>query len=76
MRKTTRKSKITREAVLDELTQLIEGRHPNCQTITARFLRDPEFQQASELLASAIEAAQRRPQCAVINPPPGWLLPA
>lgn len=70
------KASPTREAVLDELTQLIEGRHPNCQTITARFLRDPEFQQASELLATAIEAEQRRPQCAVINPPPGWLLPA
>jgi len=76
MRKTTRKSKITREAVLDELTQFIEGRHPDCQTITARFLRDPEFQQASELLASAIGAEQRRPRCTVINPPPGWLLPA
>jgi hypothetical protein len=76
MRKITRKSKTSREAVLDELTQLIEGRHPNCQTITARFLRETEFQQASELLASAIEAEQRRPQCAVINPPPGWLLPA
>lgn len=76
MRKVTRKLKTTREAVLDELTQLVEGRHPNCQTITARFLRDPEFQQASELLASAIEAEQRRPLCAVINPPAGWLLPA
>jgi hypothetical protein len=76
MRKIARKLKTTREAVLDELTQFIEGRHPNCQTITARFLRDPELQQASELLASAIEAEQRHPRCAVINPPPGWLLPA
>ena len=65
-----------REAVLDELTQLIEGRHPRCQTITARFLRDPEFQQASELLAKAIEEEQRRRRSAVINLPPGWLLPA
>ena len=65
-----------REAVLDELTQLIEGRHPRCQTIIARFLRDPEFQQASELLAKAIEEEQRRRRSAVINIPPGWLLPA
>jgi hypothetical protein len=65
-----------REAVLDELTQLIEGRHPRCQTIIARFLRDPEFQQASELLAKAIEEEQRRRRSAVINVPPGWLLPA
>jgi hypothetical protein len=64
-----------REAVLDELTQLIEGRHPRCQTIIARFLRDPEFQQASELLAKAIEEEQRRRRGAVINIPPGWLLP-
>jgi hypothetical protein len=76
MRKTACKSKTTRVAVLDELTQLIEGRHPNCQTITARFLRDPDFQQASELLASAIQVEQRRSHCIVINPPPGWLLPA
>jgi hypothetical protein len=64
-----------REAVLDELTQLIEGRHPRCQTVIARFLRDPEFQQASELLAKAIEEEQRRRRSAVINLPPGWLLP-
>ena len=64
-----------REAVLDELTQLIEGRHPRCQTIIARFLRDPQFQQTSELLAKAIEEEQRRRRSAVINLPPGWLLP-
>jgi hypothetical protein len=64
-----------REAVLDELTQLIEGRHPHCQTIIARFLRDPEFQQASELLAKAIEEEQRYRRSAVIDLPPGWLLP-
>jgi hypothetical protein len=64
-----------REAVLDELTQLIEGRHPRCQTIIARFLRDPEFQQASELLTKAIEEEQRRRRSAAINLPPGWLLP-
>ena len=63
------------EAVLDELTKLIEGRHPRCQTIIARFLRDPEFQQASELLAKAIEEEQRHRRSAVINLPPGWLLP-
>jgi hypothetical protein len=67
--------RVRREAVLDELTQLIEGRHPRCQTIIARFLRDPEFQQASELLAKAIEEEQRRRRSAVINLPPGWLLP-
>jgi hypothetical protein len=64
-----------REAVLDELTQLIEGRHPSSQSIIARFLRDPEFQQGSELLAKAIEEEQRHRRSAVINLPPGWLLP-
>ena len=75
MRRAPRKSKAAREAVLDELTQLIEGRHPRCQTIIARFLRDPEFQQASELLAKAIEEEQRHRRSTVINLPPGWLLP-
>jgi len=65
-----------RDAVLDELTELIEGRDPHCQTIIARFLRDPEFPQASELLAKAIEEEQRRRRSVVINLPPGWLLPA
>ena len=67
--------RIRRKAVLDELTQLIEGRHPHCQTIIARFLRDPEFQQASELLAKAIEEEQRCRRSAAINLPPVWLLP-
>jgi hypothetical protein len=67
---------ITRAAVLDELAQLVEGRHPFCQTITQRFLRDPEFQQASELLANAIQAEHRQRRRTVLDPPPGWLLPA
>jgi hypothetical protein len=71
-----KKTSVTRAVVLDELAQLIEGRHPDCQSVIGRFLRDPEFQQASELLASAIQGERRPGRSAVINPPPGWLLPA
>lgn len=70
------KSSRTRQAVLGELNQLIEGRHPDCQTLAGRFLRDPEFQQVSTLLYSAIKAEDRIRACELIEPPPGWLLPA
>lgn len=59
-----------------ELTDLTEGRHPDYQTITGRFIRDPEFQQASEILYRAIQAEQRAHRSGEINPPPGGLLPA
>jgi hypothetical protein len=65
----------TREAVLDELTERLEGRHPSCQTITEKFIRDPEFQQASQLLAKAIQAERHHRRTTIVNPPPGWLLP-
>ncbi len=76
MSKVRSTSTVTREAVLAELTELAEGRHPDCQTITGRFLRDPEFQRASTLLYRAIQTEDRRHRSAVISPPPGWLLPA
>lgn len=77
MRKTTRKSKITREAVLAELAIMAEGRHPECQNITGRFVRCPDLQRASKILADAIQVESyrqlaRREQ---IPAPPGWLLP-
>lgn len=70
-----KESSRTRTAVLDELNQLIEGRHPDCQTFTGRFLRDPKFQQASMLLYSAIKTEDRIRACELIAPPPSWLLP-
>ncbi len=70
-----RNTSITREAVLDELHQRIEGRHPDCQTITGRFLRNAELQQASEILYQAINATRNGQRSAAISPPPGWLLP-
>lgn len=70
-----KKSPRTREAVIDELNQLVEGRHPDCQTVVGRFIRDPEQQQASVLLHKAIEAEGRHRAGRLIGPPPGWLLP-
>lgn len=76
MSETKTSSTLTRKAVLAELTDLAEGRHPDYQTITGRFIRDPEFQQASEILYRAIQAEQHPRRGEEINPPPGWLLPA
>ena len=76
MRRPSRKSTITREAVLAELALMAEGRHPDCNSITGRFIRDPELQQASKILCGAIQADSHRHRHADITPPPAWLLPA
>ena len=70
-------SKIKREAVLAELALMAEGRHPDCKTITGRFIRDPELQHASKILRDAIQAEYYRQPTSDITPsPPAWLLPA
>ncbi len=78
MGKATRKSKVTREAVLAELAAMAEGHHPDCHTITGRFIRDPELQQASKILRDAIQAEyyHHQPTSDITPPPPAWLLPA
>ena len=70
-------SQTTREAVLSELAAMAEGRHPDCNTITGRFIRDPELHQASKILWDAIQAEyHRQPASDITPPPPAWLLPA
>ena len=76
MRKITRRSKITRQAVLAELALMAEGRHPECQKITGRFVRCPQFQQACKILADAVQGETHRYGAKREEvPPPGWLLP-
>ncbi len=77
MRKTARKPTNTRETVLSELALMEEGRHPAFETITARFIRDPEYQQAAKILSDAIqvESYRRLARRDEIPVPPGWLLP-
>ena len=70
-------SQTTRSAVLAELALMAEGRHPDCNTITGRFIRDPELQQASKILCDAIQAEyHHQPASDITPPPPAWLLPA
>jgi len=77
MRKSTCKSKVTRGAVLAELAAMTEGRHPDCNTITGRFIRDPKLQQASKILCDAIQAEyHHQPASDIVPSPPTWLLPA
>ena len=75
MAKATRKSKTTKEAVLAELAELAEGRHPECRSITWRFLQCPELQRASKILSEAIHAESYQHGNGKILPPPGSLLP-
>ena len=70
-------SKIKREAILAELAAMAEGGHPDCNTITGRFIRDPELQQASKILCDAVQVAyHHQPASDITPPPPAWLLPA
>jgi hypothetical protein len=66
---------VTREAVLAELTELAEGRHPDSQTVTARFMRSEEWQEASRILREAIQQECFRRGAMDLPAPPGWLLP-
>ncbi len=75
MQKPNNPSNLTREAVLAELADLAEGRHPDCQTVTARFMRSEEWKQASIILRSAIQAESCHRRHGEIAPPSGWLLP-
>lgn len=68
-------STLTRQAVLAELAELAEGRHPDCQSITARFLGSEEWQQASKILRVAIQQERFRHGAGEFPAPPGWLLP-
>jgi len=70
------RSKATRDTVLGELAAMAEGRHPDCHTITGRFIRDPELQQAAKILRDAIQTESYRHGHGEITPPPAWLLPA
>ena len=71
------KIKIKREAILAELSQMAEGRHAGCETLIARFLRDPQYQQAAKILSDAIqvESYRRLTRRDAIPVPPAWLLP-
>ena len=77
MRKTTRKSNDAREAVLADLLLMAEGRHPKFQNITGRFLKCPQYQRATKLLADAIQVESYRQLAKPdqIPVPPSWLLP-
>jgi hypothetical protein len=72
MRKPNNLPNCNKEAVLAEL---VEGRHPGCQTIVARFLRSQEWKEASVILREAIQADSSHRTGSVICAPPGWLLP-
>ena len=64
-----------KQAVLAELQQRSEERHPRNQTLLARFARCPQIQQTVLVLSRALDA-ERRAHCATpLAPPPGWMPP-
>ena len=64
------------EEVLRELDAIAQGQLPEQQTLMARFVACPDWQQASELVARAVDASQRsRRRARLLPAPPGCLLP-
>ncbi len=72
-------SKVRREkakqAVLAELKQRTEDRHPRNQTLLARFTRCTELQQTVLVISRAVDAERHAHCAAPLIPPPGWLPP-
>ena len=64
-----------KQAVLGELELLVEDRHPQNQTLMARFVRCRDYQAATGLLHEALVAMRRRRKGTALAPPPGWLPP-
>jgi hypothetical protein len=75
MQKPEGRPNVTREAVLAELTELAEGRHPVCQSIGERFVRSEEWKQASKILGEAIHQESFRRGGGELPAPAVWLLP-
>jgi hypothetical protein len=64
------------DAVLRELDALAQGEHPEWQSPIERFLQCEDWQQASNMVARALDASLRRSgRGAPLSPPPGWLPP-
>lgn len=64
----------TVEDVLRELDAIAQGHLPEQQSLMARFVACPDWQQASELVTRAVDASQRsRRRARPLPAPPGWL---
>ena len=64
-----------KQAVLGQLDLLVEDRHPQNQTLMARFVRCRDYQAATGLLHEALGAMGRWRNGTALAPPPGWLPP-
>jgi len=64
-----------KQAVLGQLELLVEDRHPQNQTLMARFARCRDYQAATRLLHEALGAMGRWRKGTALAPPPGWLPP-
>jgi hypothetical protein len=64
-----------RKAVLDELERLSEDRHPQNQTLLARFARCQDLQQTALSFVRAVDAQRHAHSATPLAPPSGWLPP-
>jgi hypothetical protein len=70
-----RRKEAAKQAVLGELELLAGDRHPQNQTLIARFARCTDYQNATRLLTEALGATGRWRKRSPLSAPPGWLPP-
>ena len=75
MSRNAKQKEATKQAVLAELENLLQGRHARYQTLVGRFARCPELIRASALFAAAVDASARAYNRTPLDAPPGLLPP-
>ena len=70
-----RRKEDAKMAVLRELEQLTQDRHPRNRSLVRRFARCPQIQRSVQILARAVEGNGRQSGGTHLAPPPGWLPP-
>jgi len=70
-----RRKEDAKKAVLRELEQLTQDRHPRNRSLVRRFAKCPQIQRSSQVFARAVEGNGRWSSGTHLSPPPGWLPP-
>jgi hypothetical protein len=70
-----RRKEDAKTAVLRELEQLNQDRHPRNQSLVRRFVRCGKLQEPVQILARAVEGSGRWSSGTHLTAPPGWLPP-
>ena len=70
-----RRKEDAKKAVLRELEQLTQDRHPRNRSLVRRFAQVPPNSKVTQIFARAVEGNGRWSSGTHLSPPPGWLPP-